>query len=206
MNVLFVCVANSGRSVMAERIFRRKARGRHEARSAGSRPGAAAHPQVLEALNEIGIGASDHRPWELDDDSLRWADLMVATCNDACPVVPASATSPGSSPIRRTSRSNAFARSETRSIVALRISSPSSMARRRSRSRSRPSRAAELAAAAVAVTKTRRSHRKRCCEERSPKEPDAALMPTRSCFDRGSGSDAQDRRAVSQCRRRDRSR
>ena len=42
--VLFVCVANSGRSVMAERIFRRDARGRHEARSAGSAPGTAVRP------------------------------------------------------------------------------------------------------------------------------------------------------------------
>ena len=88
MNVLFVCVANSGRSVMAERIFRRSAGGRHEARSAGNQPGAAAHPQVLEALNEIGIEASDHRPRELDDECLRWADVIVATCDDACPVVP----------------------------------------------------------------------------------------------------------------------
>ena len=49
-NVLFVCVANSGRSVMAERLFRQAAGGRHEARSAGSDPGPAVHPQVLEAL------------------------------------------------------------------------------------------------------------------------------------------------------------
>ena len=46
--MLFVCVANSGRSLMAERLFRVAAEGRHEARSAGSEPGAAPHPQVLE--------------------------------------------------------------------------------------------------------------------------------------------------------------
>ena len=50
MNVLFVCVANSGRSVIAERLFRRAAQGRHQARSAGSEPGTAPHPQVVEAL------------------------------------------------------------------------------------------------------------------------------------------------------------
>ena len=88
MNVLFVCVANSGRSVMAERIFRRDAQGRHEARSAGSAPGAAVHPQVLEALDEIGIDATDHRPLELDDQAVQWAEVVVATCDDACPVVP----------------------------------------------------------------------------------------------------------------------
>lgn len=88
MNVLFVCVANSGRSVMAERLFRRAAGGRHEARSAGSSPGAAAHPQVLEALREVGLDASDHVPRRLDEEAIAWADVVVATCDDACPVVP----------------------------------------------------------------------------------------------------------------------
>jgi arsenate reductase len=88
MNVLFVCVANSGRSVMAERLFQREAAGRHVARSAGSAPGAAVHPQVLEALGEIGIDASDHRPRGLDDETVGWAEVVVATCDDACPVVP----------------------------------------------------------------------------------------------------------------------
>jgi arsenate reductase (thioredoxin) len=87
-NVLFVCVANSGRSVMAERLFRRAAGERHAARSAGSAPGAAVHPQVLGALREIGIDAGDHVPHKLDDESIAWADVVVATCDDACPVVP----------------------------------------------------------------------------------------------------------------------
>jgi arsenate reductase len=86
-NVLFVCVANSGRSVMAERLFRRAAGERHAARSAGSAPGAAVHPQVLDALREIGIDASDHVPHRLDDEAIAWADVVVATCDDACPVV-----------------------------------------------------------------------------------------------------------------------
>ena len=86
-NVLFVCVGNQGRSVIAERLFRRAAPG-HEARSAGSRPGAGTHEVVLEALAEIGIDASDHVPRPLDDDAVAWADVVVATCDDACPVVP----------------------------------------------------------------------------------------------------------------------
>ena len=88
MNVLFVCVANSGRSVMAERIFERAVDGRHRTRSAGSNPGAAPHPVVLEALEEIGIDATDHRPRKLDDELVEWADVIVATCDDACPFVP----------------------------------------------------------------------------------------------------------------------
>ena len=87
-NVLFVCVANSGRSVMAERLFRRAAGERHASRSAGSAPGAAVHPEVLEALREVDIDASDHVPHMLDREAIVWADVVVATCDDACPVVP----------------------------------------------------------------------------------------------------------------------
>ncbi len=87
-NVLFVCTANGGRSVMAERMFRIDAEGRHQARSAGSAPGTATHPVVLEALAELGIDASDHVPHALDDERIEWADVVVATCDDACPVVP----------------------------------------------------------------------------------------------------------------------
>ncbi len=86
--VLFVCVANSGRSVMAERLFRRDAGDRHAARSAGSAPGAAAHEEVLAALAEVGIDASDHIPHKLDDADVEWADVIVATCDDACPFIP----------------------------------------------------------------------------------------------------------------------
>jgi arsenate reductase len=73
---------------MAERLLRRRADGRHAARSAGSNPGTSAHPQVLAALQEIGIDASDHVPHKLDDEAIAWADVVVATCDDACPVVP----------------------------------------------------------------------------------------------------------------------
>lgn len=89
VNVLFVCVANSGRSVMAERLFREAAHGRHSARSAGSEPGRAPHPQVVEALREVGIDASDHVPIALDQEALEWADIVVSTCSEeVCPVTP----------------------------------------------------------------------------------------------------------------------
>jgi arsenate reductase len=87
MNVLFVCVGNQGRSVIAERLFRRAAPA-HAARSAGSNPGTATHPVVLEALAEVGIDASDHVPARLDEERIGWADVVVATCDDSCPVIP----------------------------------------------------------------------------------------------------------------------
>ena len=87
--VLFVCVGNAGRSVMAEYLFRRLAGDRHEARSAGSDPGTTVHPQVLEALEEIGIDESDHVPHKLDGDDLAWADVAISTCSEeVCPVTP----------------------------------------------------------------------------------------------------------------------
>ena len=89
MNVLFVCVANAGRSLIAERIFDRLAHGRHRARSAGSDPGTAPHPAVVEALAEIGIDAADHVPRRLDAEALEWADVAVSTCSEeVCPVTP----------------------------------------------------------------------------------------------------------------------
>jgi len=89
VNVLFVCIGNQGRSVMAERLFARTAAGAHEARSAGAEPGDVVHPEVVAALREVGIDASDHVPHKLDDDDLAWADVAVAVCGyDVCPVTP----------------------------------------------------------------------------------------------------------------------
>ena len=88
MNVLFVCTANGGRSVISERLLERDAAGRHHARSAGSKPGPAAHPEVLDALGELGIDASDHVPQKLTQELVDWADVVVATCDDSCPYVP----------------------------------------------------------------------------------------------------------------------
>jgi len=86
--VLFVCIGNTGRSLMAERFLRRAVGKRHEARSAGSDPGPAAEPVVLEALAEVGIDGTDHVPRRLDDDLVAWADVVVAACEGACPHVP----------------------------------------------------------------------------------------------------------------------
>jgi arsenate reductase len=124
---------------MTERLFRRDAAGRHEARSAGSKPGRAVHPQVLEPLAEIGVDARDHLPCKLDDDAVDWAQVVVATCDDACPSSQASATSAGTCPTRYTNRSNASGRSATRSpdsSTTSSCSSTASSARGRGRSNS----------------------------------------------------------------------
>lgn len=73
---------------MSTRLLEREAGGRHAARSAGTAPAASAHPEVVEALQEVGIDASDHRPQALDEELTEWADVIVATCDDACPLIP----------------------------------------------------------------------------------------------------------------------
>jgi len=73
---------------MAERLFRRAAGGRHAARSAGADPHReTAEEAVLEALGELGIDASDHRAHKLDQSDVDWADVVIAACDGACPVV-----------------------------------------------------------------------------------------------------------------------
>jgi arsenate reductase len=88
-NVLFVCIQNAGRSQMAAALFERAAAGRHEARSAGSRPAAHVHPEVVEAMHELGIDVSGNVPHELNRADMEWADVFVTMgCGDECPYIP----------------------------------------------------------------------------------------------------------------------
>ena len=88
-HVLFVCIQNAGRSQMAQALFARAAGGRHQARSAGSRPAARVHPPVVEALHEIGIDVAANVPHRLGEDDMRWADVVVTMgCGDECPYIP----------------------------------------------------------------------------------------------------------------------
>jgi arsenate reductase (thioredoxin) len=87
--VLFVCVQNAGRSQMAEALFARAAEGRHESRSAGSAPAERVHPEVVDAMRELGIDLEARVPHGLDEDDVRWTDVVVTMgCGDACPVLP----------------------------------------------------------------------------------------------------------------------
>jgi arsenate reductase len=89
LNVLFVCVQNAGRSQMAEALFRLAAEGRHEARSAGSSPAAHVHPEVVEAMREVGVDLADRLPHKLERADAEWADVVVTMgCGDACPYIP----------------------------------------------------------------------------------------------------------------------
>ncbi len=86
---LFVCRHNAGRSQMSEALFRRAAEGRHAAESAGTTPAEQVHPEVVEALRELGVDVSGRTPHRLDRDDVAWADVVVTMgCGDACPIYP----------------------------------------------------------------------------------------------------------------------
>src|SRR5438552_809609 len=88
-HVLFVCLHNAGRSQMSEALFERAAGGRHEARSAGTEPAERVHPEVVEAMREVGVDLAGRSPRRLDGADAEWADVVVTMgCGDACPVVP----------------------------------------------------------------------------------------------------------------------
>ena len=89
--VLFVCVANSCRSQMAEAAARRIDReGRWEIWSAGSHPSGRVHPAAIEAMREVGADLSTHRSKGLNEVPQRvWDYVVTMGCGDACPAVPA---------------------------------------------------------------------------------------------------------------------
>jgi arsenate reductase len=88
-NALFVCLHNAGRSQMSQALFERAAGGGHAARSAGTTPGERVHPEVVEAMDELGIDLRERRPRGLSQEDAEWADVVVTMgCGDACPYVP----------------------------------------------------------------------------------------------------------------------
>jgi arsenate reductase (thioredoxin) len=73
---------------MSQALFERITDGRHQARSAGTRPAEQLHPVVSDAMREVGIDVSMNRPQGLTDDLARWADIVVTMgCGDECPYI-----------------------------------------------------------------------------------------------------------------------
>jgi arsenate reductase (thioredoxin) len=86
---LFVCLHNAGRSQMSAALFERAAGGRHRALSAGTRPAERVHPEVVEAMHELGIDLSGRVPQLLDRELAEQADVVVTMgCGDECPYIP----------------------------------------------------------------------------------------------------------------------
>lgn len=87
--VLFVCLHNAGRSQISEALFTAAAGGRHQARSAGTRPAGQVHPEVVAAMRELEIDLAGNTPRRLSGELAAWADVVVTMgCGDECPYIP----------------------------------------------------------------------------------------------------------------------
>ena len=87
-NVLFLCVANSARSQMAEALGRSMAPPGVEIFSAGSQP-SHVNPFAERALEAIGLTANSHTSKGLDAipmDTVAWVITLCA--EEICPIVP----------------------------------------------------------------------------------------------------------------------
>lgn len=88
--VIFACIHNAGRSQMAAAWFNVRADpSKARAVSAGTAPGPRVHPEVLEAMREVGIDLAVATPQLLTDELAAGAQLLITMgCGEACPHVP----------------------------------------------------------------------------------------------------------------------
>ncbi|MGH6885707.1 MAG: arsenate reductase ArsC [Geminicoccales bacterium] len=86
--ILFLCVANSARSQMAEGLARSLAPAGWRFLSAGSNPGVL-NPLAVQVMAEIGIDISGQRAKGLEGVPLDEVETIVTLCaEEVCPVIP----------------------------------------------------------------------------------------------------------------------
>jgi arsenate reductase (thioredoxin) len=85
-HVLFLCVANSARSQMAEGIARSLAPAGVQVSSAGSQP-SRVNPLAIRVLHEIGIDIRGQQSKSVDTISPEGVDAVITLCaEEVCPV------------------------------------------------------------------------------------------------------------------------
>ena len=84
--LLFLCVANSARSQMAEGLARARLGGRVRVQSAGSAPSRVS-PHAVEVMAELGIDLTSHTSKSVADIDPATVDVVVTLCaEEVCPV------------------------------------------------------------------------------------------------------------------------
>jgi len=84
--LLFLCVANSARSQMAEGLARALFGDRVRIQSAGSRP-SAVNPYAIEVMREVAIDLAAHRSKSVDEIDAATIDTVITLCaEEVCPV------------------------------------------------------------------------------------------------------------------------
>lgn len=88
MRILFLCVANSARSQMAEGLARAMLGKDVEVLSAGSKP-STINRYAIEAMAEVGIDISGHRSKSIEEVDAAAVDLVATLCaEEVCPILP----------------------------------------------------------------------------------------------------------------------
>ena len=119
MNILFLCVGNSGRSQIAEGLAKDMLPKSYDIRSAGSNPAKNIHSDAILAMNEIGIDISSHKTKSiesLDIEFVNKLDHVITLCaEEVCPIVPKSTNTlhwpnedPDNDSYTKTQSANAF--------------------------------------------------------------------------------------------------
>lgn len=87
--LVFICVANSARSQMAEGLARRLFGARVNVQSAGSQP-ARVHPHAIAVMAEIGIDILAQKSKPIEAVDIEHADIVITLCGEEdCPRLPA---------------------------------------------------------------------------------------------------------------------
>ena len=94
-NILFLCTANSARSIMAEAIMNRKGAPHFTAYSAGSHPSGTVRPEALRQITSVGLSTDGLRSKSWDEFGQPDAppmNFVFTVCDDAanetCPYWP----------------------------------------------------------------------------------------------------------------------
>ena len=95
VNVLFLCTANSARSILSESILNQVGGGRFRAFSAGSKPGGSVNPDGIKLLKSLDYPTDHLRSKSWDEFAGSGAPVMdhvITVCNNAagetCPIWP----------------------------------------------------------------------------------------------------------------------